>query len=66
MHSLQKKYPRFVLKTQDGAKHLEQKNEKKTVVYNSLVKQSPFYKNHEAQNSQKVKNIIRIMPRLKF
>ena len=25
-----------------------------------------FYKNHEAQNSQKIKNIIRIMPRLKF
>ena len=26
---------------------------------------NPFYKNHEAQNHQKIKTILRIMPRLK-
>ena len=26
---------------------------------------NPFYKNYEAQNHQKIKNILRIMPRLK-
>ena len=30
-----------------------------------LFYKNPFYKNHEAQNRQKIKNILRIMLRLK-
>ena len=33
---------------------------------NSLNYKNPFYKNHQAQNCQKIRNILRIMAMLKY
>ena len=34
--------------------------------YTGFFYKNSFYKNHQAQNCQKIKNILRIMPRLKY